>query len=90
MQGYTMDAYIDTMFSQMNLNSIAEGVLSSGKYRFDGEKFYPSDDSGAIDESHYLIIDISGNTLTITDAVGLNDSGSMFASQAFPIEFARA
>ena len=88
--GYTIEMYIDALFSQLDLNSLTENLSSSGRYRLDGDKLYTSDQDGTIDESHYLIIELSGSKLKITEAVGSDSGDSMLAGIYLPMELTRA
>ncbi len=67
--GLDMDALIEDMISEedLDMTSAAEEFQNSGKYKVEGNKLFLSDENGAYADDDYLVFNVDGNTLTVTE-----------------------
>lgn len=81
--GYTMDQYVDLLFSQMDTASLTDQMSSEDQYRLDGDKLYGSDDDS------YVTVEITATTLKITGLVGDDGSNPIFTEKFLPMVLTR-
>lgn len=88
--GKSMDDTINQMMEKFDVETIVEDAKNKkyeGTYRFEDGKLYFAEKGEEIDTNAYLVVEVSGDTLKVTDIVGVEKAKDL--KPMLPIEFKR-
>lgn len=90
-QGMTMEQFTDMMRDEINPEDMMSDIEDvNGIYKVEGDKLYVANEGDEFDENNYLVFTLSGNTLIVTDIVGVEGEDSAEAmKQMLPLTFTR-
>ena len=78
-QGMTMDQFKEQLTEQLkdeDLLGDLDNTSANGTYKLEGDKLFITAEGKEINDSQYLVIDLTANTLVIKEVVGIEDLGN--------------
>lgn len=78
-QGMTMDQFKEQLaeqFKDEDLLGDLDNTSATGTYKLEGDKLFITAEGKEINDSQYLVIDLTANTLVIKEVVGIEDLGN--------------
>ena len=78
-QGMTMDQFKEQLaeqFKDEDLLGDLDNTSATGTYKLEGDKLFLTAEGKEINDSQYLVIDLTANTLVIKEVVGIEDLGN--------------
>ena len=78
-QGMTMDQFKEQLaeqFKDEDLLGDLDNTSANGTYKLEGDKLFITAEGKEINDSQYLVIDLTANTLVIKEVVGIEDLGN--------------
>ena len=78
-QGMTMDQFKGQraeQFKDEDLLGDLDNTSATGTYKLEGDKLFLTAEGKEINDSQYLVIDLTANTLVIKEVVGIEDLGN--------------
>ena len=78
-QGMTMDQFKEQLaeqFKDEDLLGDLDNTSTTGTYKLEGDKLFITAEGKEINDSQYLVIDLTANTLVIKEVVGIEDLGN--------------
>ena len=75
-QGMTMDQFKEQLAEQFKDEDLLGDLDNTVTYKLEGDKLFITAEGKEINDSQYLVIDLTANTLVIKEVVGIEDLGN--------------
>lgn len=76
--GMSLDSLIDEVMKSMDTSDFVDSMTQECKYRLDGDKLYTYE--GVVDKDVYTLVELDGDTLTLKESHGDDETAEMMAS----------